>query len=73
MTTTMVMMITTGTMTLYQADDIDNPGIYSAGSGVVEDVGRVHNPVNDEDGDLEFVVFFLIPRGAPVRINEPAP
>ena len=66
-------MITAGTMTLYQADDLDNPADYPAGAGFVEDAGRVHIARNEGDDDLELDAFFLVPRGAPLRIDELAP
>ncbi len=66
-------MITAGTMTLYQADNPDNPAVYPAGTGFVEDAGRVHIARNEGDVDLELDAFFLLPEGAPLRIDEPAP
>jgi len=66
-------MVTGGTMTLYQADDLDNPADYPAGTGFVEHAGRVHIARNEGDVDLELDAFLLVPQGAPLRIDEPAP
>jgi hypothetical protein len=33
----------------------------------------VHNAVNEGNTNLELVVFYLLPKGAPRRIDEPAP
>ena len=66
-------MVTAGTMTLYQADDPDNPVDYPAGTGFVEDARRVHIARNEGDVDLELDAFLLIPLGQPARIDEPAP
>ena len=66
-------MVTAGTLTLYQADDPDNPTDYFAGEGFVEDAGRVHIARNEGDVDLELDAFLLIPLGEPARIDEPAP
>jgi len=66
-------MITAGALTLYQADDPDNPAVYPAGTGFVEHAGRVHIARNEGDVALELDAFFLLPEGAPLRIDEPAP
>jgi quercetin dioxygenase-like cupin family protein len=66
-------MVTAGTLSLYQADDPDNPTDYHAGEGFVEDAGRVHIARNEGDVDLELDAFLLIPLGEPARIDEPAP
>jgi hypothetical protein len=39
----------------------------------VEDAGCVHKLVNQGNVDLEVFVMQLVPRGAPRRIDEPAP
>ena len=65
-------MVRSGTATFYQAADPATPQVYSAGSGFVEQPGNVHN-VNEGHTDLELVVFYLLPKGAPRRIDEPAP
>jgi hypothetical protein len=65
-------MIKSGTMTLEQSDG--SIAVYPAGTGFVEDPDRVHIARNEsETEDLELDAFILIPLGAPVRIDEPAP
>ena len=66
-------MVTAGTLSLYQAENPDNPTDYPAGTGFVEDAGRVHIARNEGDVALELDAFFLLPEGAPLRIDEPAP
>ena len=66
-------MVRSGTASFYQAADPATPQVYSAGTGFVEQPGDVHNAVNEGDTDLELVVFYLLPKGAPRRIDEPAP
>jgi quercetin dioxygenase-like cupin family protein len=68
-------LVTAGTATNYDADDPTlTPTVYRAGTGFVDaGGGHVHIVRNEGDTDLELVVFFLVPRGAPRRIDEPAP
>ena len=55
-------------------DDEFTPSVYPAGTGFVEDPGDgTHILRNEGDTDLEVIVFFLLPKGAPRRIDEPAP
>jgi len=61
-----------GTATEYHGDD-PTPSVYPAGTGFVEDAGRVHLIRNDGSTDLELVAFQLIPYGATRRSDEPAP
>ena len=66
-------MITAGKMTLYHAADPTIAVVYPAGTGFV-DYGHAHIAGNAEkEGDLQLVAFFLIPKGAAPRIDEPAP
>ena len=65
--------VTKGTLTLVRADDLDNPVEYPAGTDFVEAIDRVHIAKNAGDGDLEMTGFLLIPKGAPPRVDEPAP
>jgi quercetin dioxygenase-like cupin family protein len=67
-------LITAGTGTEYEADDptltpVDHP----AGTGFVEDVGNTHILRNEGDTNVELIAFFLVPKGAPRRIDEPQP
>jgi hypothetical protein len=65
-------LVQAGTLTLYHADMV--PEVYAAGTGLVEAPGDgAHIAVNEGDSDLELAVFFLLPKGAPPRIDEPAP
>ena len=66
-------MITAGKMTISHADDPTTAVVYPAGTGFV-DVGHAHIAGNAEaEGDLQFVAFFLTPKGAAIRIDQPAP
>jgi quercetin dioxygenase-like cupin family protein len=64
-------LIKAGTMTLEQSDG--SSAVYPPGTGFVEEPGRVHIARNEGDVELEFDAFILIPIGAPVRVDEPAP
>ena len=69
-----IIAVRSGTATFY--DDCFDPTIplvFPAGTGFVEDAGCVHILVNEGDVDLEVVVMQIVPRGAPRRIDEPAP
>jgi quercetin dioxygenase-like cupin family protein len=66
-------MVRSGTASFYQAADPATPQVYPAGTGFVEEPGVVHNAVNEGDTDLELFDFFLLRKGAPRRIDEPAP
>jgi len=66
-------MVRSGTASFYQAADPATPQVYPAGTGFVEEPWVVHNAVNEGDTDLELFVFYLLPKGAPRRIDEPAP
>jgi quercetin dioxygenase-like cupin family protein len=64
-------LVQTGTLTLYHSDLM--PEVYAAGTGLVEAPGDgAHIAVNEGNTDLELAVFYLIPKGAPPRIDEPA-
>jgi len=64
--------VRSGTATEYHGGD-PTPHVYSAGSGFVEEAGRVHLIRNEGNTPLELVAFQLIPYGAVRRIDEPAP
>jgi quercetin dioxygenase-like cupin family protein len=49
------------------------PLYYPAGTGFVEDAECVHLLANQGSVDLEVIVMQIVPRGAPRRIDEPAP
>jgi len=66
--------IKAGTATFYQGDDMERtPHVYPAGTGFVEDAGRVHLVRNEGDNDLELVVMQLVPLGEDRRIDEERP
>lgn len=66
-------MVKSGTLTLYYADN-PNVGVdYPAGTGWVEEPGRVHVASNERDAEVELDAFLLVPQGAPLRIDEPMP
>jgi quercetin dioxygenase-like cupin family protein len=64
-------LVRAGTLTLY--DDDFNPTVYPAGTGFVEEPGHVHIGVNEGTTDVEVVAFYLSPKGAGTRIDQPAP
>ena len=64
-------MITVGTMTKEEADG--SIAVYPAGTGFVEGVGHAHIAKNEGTVNLVFDAFFLVPLGATLRIDEPAP
>jgi quercetin dioxygenase-like cupin family protein len=66
-------MVRSGTASFYQASDPATPQVYPAGTGFVEEPWVVHNAVNEGDTNLEMFVFYLLPKGAPRRIDQPAP
>lgn len=66
-----VVMIKSGTLTLEQFDG--STAVYPAGTGFVEAPDGVHIARNEGDVELSLDAFFLLPLGAPVRVDEPAP
>ena len=65
-------LIQSGTLTLYHDDFVHE--VYPAGTGFVESPGDgAHIAVNEGDTNLELAVFFLVSKGVPPRIDEPAP
>src|SRR5262249_4828686 len=62
-----------GTATFYDECNDFEPQTYPTGTGFVEDADCVHLLANEGDVDLEVVVIQIVPRGAPRRIDEPAP
>ena len=67
-------LVKSGTASLYHADDpTHTPAVYPAGTGFVEGVGDVHIVRNEGDTDLDLAAFFLVPQGAPRRIDQPQP
>jgi quercetin dioxygenase-like cupin family protein len=69
-----IVLVTAGTGSFYfAADPTFTPVVYPAGTGFVEGGGDVHIFRNEGTVDLEATVLFLVPHGAPTRIDEPAP
>ena len=67
-------LVTAGTGSFYSAaDPTFTPTLFPAGTGFVESGGDVHIFRNEGSGPLEVTVLFLVPHGAPTRIDEPAP
>ena len=67
-------LITAGTGSLYFADDPTfTPEVYQAGTGFVEGDGDTHILRNEGNTNLVLTAVFLVPQGAPRRIDEPAP
>ena len=64
-------LVQSGTLTLYHSDFTSE--VHPAGTGFVVSAGDVFNAVNEGATDLELAVLLLVPKGAPPRIDEPAP
>ena len=68
-----IITVKSGTASFYDECDDFTPQAYAAGTGFVEDAACVHLLANEGNVDLEVVVVQIVPRGAPRRIDEPAP
>jgi quercetin dioxygenase-like cupin family protein len=69
-----LVMVKTGTLTLYHADDQScTSEVVAAGSGFVDDGGDTHLVRNEGSIDTVVYVTSLVPRGAARRIDEPQP
>jgi quercetin dioxygenase-like cupin family protein len=68
-----IITVKSGTATFYDECNAFFPQSYPAGTGFVEDAGCVHLLANEGNVDLEVIVMQIVPRGAPRRIDEPAP
>jgi quercetin dioxygenase-like cupin family protein len=67
-------LVTAGTATAYQADDpTHTPTVFTAGTGFLDGVDDTHIVRNEGDTDLELCALFLVPKGAPRRIDESQP
>ena len=68
-----IVSVVSGTATEYRSDEpggVDHP----AGTAFVDEGGdHAHLIVNEGDTDLVLVAFQILPKGAPRRIDEPAP
>jgi quercetin dioxygenase-like cupin family protein len=64
--------VKSGTVTRVNAGGCD-PQSFSAGQGFAEDPTLVHVALNKSSEPAETYVTFIVPVGAPLRIDEPAP
>jgi len=64
--------VKTGTVTRINADDCSSESV-SGGHGFFEDPNLVHVAMNTTSESAETYVTFIVPVGAPLRIDEPAP
>ena len=68
-----IISVVSGRATEYRSDE---PGaiVHAAGTAFVDEGGdHAHNIVNEGTTDLVLVAFQILPKGAPRRIDEPAP
>ena len=66
--------VKSGVATEYEGDDDDcTPVVHPEGTGFMETAGHVHNVRNEGDQPLELVILYLLPAGAPLRIDMPNP
>jgi hypothetical protein len=65
-------MVKSGTVTRVNADGCTSES-FSAGQGFFEDPNAVHIALNTTSEPAETYVTFIVPVGAPLRIDEPAP
>jgi quercetin dioxygenase-like cupin family protein len=68
-----IVSVRSGTATEYRSDE---PGavVHLAGTAFVDEGGdHAHIIVNEGTTDLELIAFQILPKGAPRRIDEPAP
>ena len=68
-----IISVRAGVATFYDECNDFERQTFPAGTGFVEDAECVHLLANEGDVDLEVVVIQIVPRGAPRRIDEPAP
>jgi quercetin dioxygenase-like cupin family protein len=67
-------LITSGTASVYEASDPTfTPTFYAAGTGFVDEPNTTHIVRNEGDVNLVLTAVFMVPQGAPRRIDEPAP
>jgi quercetin dioxygenase-like cupin family protein len=70
-------LVTAGAATVYEVDDPDGltftRTVYPAGTGFVDEPDTTHIVRNEGNVNLVLTAVFLVPQGAPRRIDEPAP
>jgi quercetin dioxygenase-like cupin family protein len=68
-----IISVVSGTATEYRSDSPD-PTVYPAGTAFLDEGGdHAHIVGNAGNTDLVLVAFQILPKGAPRRIDEPAP
>jgi quercetin dioxygenase-like cupin family protein len=68
-----IVSVVSGQATEYRSDDLLGT-VHAAGTAFVDEGGdHAHIIVNEGTTDLVLVAFQILPRGAPRRIDEPAP
>jgi quercetin dioxygenase-like cupin family protein len=68
-----IVSVVSGTATEYRSDEPDGT-VYTAGTAFVDEGGdHAHIVVNEGTTNLVLVAFQILPKGAPRRIDEPAP
>jgi quercetin dioxygenase-like cupin family protein len=66
--------VKSGVATEYAGDDSTcTPVVHLPGTGFMETTGHVHNVRNEGTVPLDLVALYLLPPGAPVRIDMPNP
>jgi quercetin dioxygenase-like cupin family protein len=68
-----IISVKAGTASFFHAEAPTTALVYETGKGFVEDAYVVHNVRNLGTTDLELVVLQIVPKGAPRRIDAPAP
>ncbi len=64
--------VTSGTVTRVNAPGCTEDTV-SAGQGFTEEPNLVHNLLNKTSTTAQTIVTFIVPVGAPLRVDEPAP
>ena len=68
-----IISVRAGTATFYDECNDFLREQYPAGTGFVKDAGCAQLLANEGNVDLEVIVVHIVPKGAPRRIDEPAP
>ena len=67
-----IISVVSGQATQYTEDDLDGT-VYAAGTAFVDEGTDAHIIVNEGNTDLILAAFQILPKGAPRRIDQPAP
>lgn len=69
-----IVSVKSGTVTFYMGDDPScTPHVFSTDTGFVEPGGMVHIARNEGSENLTLNVTYIVPHGAPQRIDQPSP